>query len=151
MERNLDRVAGHPLTATQRRRGVTATFDHYARYWHELFRLAVEDPAPLVEDFVCDGLERLDAAAASGHGVILALPHLGHWDLGGAWLARQGYQITVVAETLDPPELFDWFVATRTRLGLRVLALGPDAGPPGTPRAARRTHRVPAVRPRHQR
>jgi KDO2-lipid IV(A) lauroyltransferase len=59
---------------------------------------------------------------------VLALPHLGNWDLAGAWLAGQGYEITVVAEPAEPPELFEWFVETRARLGLRVVPLGPEAG-----------------------
>jgi len=125
--RNLDRVAGHPLDPGARRRAMRATFDFYGRYWHELFRLAVEDPGPLLADFDCDGLERLDRAAAAGRGVLVALPHLGNWDLTGAWIAARGYQLTVVAEPVDPPELFDWFVATRARLGMRVVALGPAA------------------------
>jgi len=125
--RNLERAAGHTLDDAARRRGVRATFDFYARYWHELFRLAVEDPGPLVAAFVCHGRDRIDAALASGRGAVLALPHLGNWDLSGAWLAGQGYRVTVVTEPVEPPELFDWFVATRSRLGMRVVPLGPAA------------------------
>jgi phosphatidylinositol dimannoside acyltransferase len=29
---------------------------------------------------------------------------------------------------VEPPELFDWFVRTRTSLGMRVIALSPTAG-----------------------
>jgi KDO2-lipid IV(A) lauroyltransferase len=36
--------------------------------------------------------------------------------------------VTVVAEPLEPRELFDWFVATRARLGMRVIPLSPSAG-----------------------
>jgi len=125
--RNLDRAADHPLDPATRRRLMHATFDAYGRYWHELFRLAAEDPGPLLDGFVCHGRDRLDAALAAGRGAVVALPHLGNWDLAGAWLARQGYGITVVTEPVEPPELFDWFVATRTRLGMRVIALGPSA------------------------
>ncbi len=60
--------------------------------------------------------------------LVLALPHLGSWDFAGAWLAGQGYTVTVVAEPLEPPELFDWFVETRRRLGMRVVPLSPTAG-----------------------
>jgi KDO2-lipid IV(A) lauroyltransferase len=127
--RNLDRVAATRLDPSARRRAVGAVFDHYGRYWHELFRLAVSDPEEMVNGFTCEGKEHLAAAAALGRGVVMALPHLGNWDLAGAWMAGEGYDITVVAEPVEPPELFDWFVATRARLGMRVVALGPDAGP----------------------
>jgi len=33
----------------------------------------------------------------------------------------------VVVETLDPPEVFDWFVGLRRSFGMNVVALGPDA------------------------
>src|SRR5205807_2311548 len=50
------------------------------------------------------------------------------WDFAGAWLALQGYSVTVVAEPVEPPELFEWFVETRARLGMRVIPLSPSAG-----------------------
>jgi lauroyl/myristoyl acyltransferase len=125
--RNLERVLPDASPA-ERQRALRRVFDYYGRYWHELFRLAVEDPAGLLADFTIEGLEHIEAAAAAGRGVVLALPHLGNWDLAGAWLAEQGYRISVVAEPAEPPELFEWFVETRARLGMRVIALGPDAG-----------------------
>jgi KDO2-lipid IV(A) lauroyltransferase len=65
---------------------------------------------------------------AAGNGVILALPHLGGWDFGGAWFASQGYKATVVVEPLEPPELFEWFADMRRAMGLEIVPLGPDAG-----------------------
>jgi KDO2-lipid IV(A) lauroyltransferase len=59
---------------------------------------------------------------------VLALPHLGNWDLAGAWLARRVPAVTVVAELLDPPELYDWFVDTRRQLGMHVIPLTTSAG-----------------------
>jgi KDO2-lipid IV(A) lauroyltransferase len=126
--RNQERAARTPLSSAERRRAVASVFDHYGRYWHELFRLSVSDPAAMVADFICTGEEHVAAATARGQGVIMALPHLGNYDLAGGWLASRGYDITVVAEPVDPPALFDWFVETRARLGMRVVALGPDAG-----------------------
>jgi lauroyl/myristoyl acyltransferase len=34
----------------------------------------------------------------------------------------------VVVEHLEPPELFDWFVELRSKLGMHVIPLGPKAG-----------------------
>lgn len=70
-----------------------------------------------------EGEAHLDAAIAEGRGVICVMPHLGNWDHGGAWLATR-HPLTVVAEELDPPELFDWFVELRARHGMEVVALG---------------------------
>ena len=33
-----------------------------------------------------------------------------------------------MAEPVEPPELFEWFVETRARLGMRVIPLSPSAG-----------------------
>jgi KDO2-lipid IV(A) lauroyltransferase len=56
------------------------------------------------------------------------LPHLGGWEWAGRWLADRGHGLTVVVETIEPPELFDWFADLRAELGMRVVPLGPSAG-----------------------
>jgi KDO2-lipid IV(A) lauroyltransferase len=55
------------------------------------------------------------------------LPHLGSWEVGAVWAARHGFPLTTVAEPLEPPELYEWFVAQREKLGLRVLPLAARA------------------------
>ena len=128
IERNLRRVHGPGLSGPELRHEVTATFESYGRYFYELFRLPTFEPAWIEAHFRCDGIEYVAASVAEGAGAVLALPHLGNWDFAGAWLALQGYSVTVVAEPVEPPELFDWFVETRARLGMRVVPLGPSAG-----------------------
>jgi len=128
VERHLQRLHGRRMGPLELRREVHRTFDSYARYWLESFRLPGMGPADLDAGIVVEGLEHLDAGLAAGNGVIMALPHLGGWDFGGAWLATRGYPVTVVVEPLDPPELFEWFAEFRQRLGLTVVPLGPDAG-----------------------
>ena len=75
-----------------------------------------------------EGLGHVENAAARGKGVIMGLPHLGNWDWGGAWFASIGYPATVVVETLDPPELFEWFCRWRREMGLTIVPDGPEAG-----------------------
>jgi len=70
----------------------------------------------------------LEAAFAAGDGLVLAAPHLGGWDFGGAWLALLGFKPFAVAEAVEPPELFEWFASWRRRLGVEVVPAGPDAG-----------------------
>ena len=73
------------------------------------------------------GYEHLVAGMEAGKGVIMALPHVGSWEWGGAWLALQGYPMTSVAEPLKPPAMYDWFVAQREAMGLTIVPLGADA------------------------
>ncbi|MDQ1429799.1 MAG: phosphatidylinositol dimannoside acyltransferase [Actinomycetota bacterium] len=128
VERNLRRIHGPQFSGWELRRAVTATFDSYGRYFYELFRLPTYEPAWIEDHFRCLGIEHVADAVAAGTGAVLALPHLGNWDFAGAWLALQGYAVTVVAEPVEPPELFEWFVATRAQLGMRVVPLSPSAG-----------------------
>ena len=46
-------------------------------------------------------------------GAIVALPHMGNWDLAGAWACLTGMPVTTVAERLRPESLYDRFVAYR--------------------------------------
>ena len=95
----------------------------YLRYWCESFRMPVWDKEKIRASFTPEHIERLDDTLAAGRGVILALPHMGNWDLAGAWVVVRGYPFTTVAERLKPEKLFDAFVAYREGLGMEVLPL----------------------------
>jgi lauroyl/myristoyl acyltransferase len=126
VERNLVRASRGTLRGRALRDATSRMFGYYARYWYEMFRLreSIDSLEDIVESV---GYERITDAERAGTGVILALPHLGNWDVAGAWLAHRGHKLTVVAETAEPPELFEWFVEERRALGMEVIALGPNA------------------------
>ncbi|MGI8684667.1 MAG: phosphatidylinositol mannoside acyltransferase [Acidimicrobiales bacterium] len=126
LERHLRRASGGDLPGAELDRQVRRTFASYARYWAESFRLPGSTPAQLAAGMTSEGLEHVERGVAAGKGVILALPHLGGWDFGGAWLASLGFRMVAVVETVEPPELFEWFVDLRRSLGLEVLPLGPS-------------------------
>ena len=128
LTRHLRRVYGDSVSPEELDRLVTKAFDSYAQYWLESFRLASTSRDELEATMSWEGVRRIDEALAGRNGVIMALPHLGAWDFGGAWLAAVGYPSTVVVEALDPPELFEWFADLRRSLGLTVVAHGPDSG-----------------------
>ncbi len=54
----------------------------------------------------------------------MALPHVGAWEWGGAWLALEGMPMTAVVERLEPARLFEWFVEQRRHMGLTAVPLG---------------------------
>lgn len=103
-------------------------FAAYGRYWAEAFRIGRLTRADLDAGMSWEGLEHIEAAVAAGKGCMVAMPHVGGFDWGGAWLAASGYEATVVAETLEPPELFTWFKSLREGFGLEVVGLDDAAG-----------------------
>ena len=128
VERNLRRV-DPTLSGAALQRLVDQTFESYARYYEESFRLPGTTPEALDAGFRADGWERLDAALELGNGAIMAMPHLGGWEWSGFWVTQvQRRPVTAVVERLDPPALFEWFVDLRRSFGFEVVALGPAAG-----------------------
>ncbi|MEU8979838.1 phosphatidylinositol mannoside acyltransferase [Streptomyces sp. NPDC048309] len=94
----------------------------YLRYWMESFRLPAWSEERVRTGFEAKDIHYLTDALASDKGVILALPHMGNWDLAGAWVTTKlRTPFTTVAERLKPESLYDRFVAYREGLGMEVL------------------------------
>jgi KDO2-lipid IV(A) lauroyltransferase len=104
------------------------SFRAYARYWVEGARLGRTSPTEVEQRTFVDGLRHLVDGMAAGNGVIMALPHVGSWEYGGAFLATQGMPMTSVAERIEPPELFDFFVKERAAMGLTIVPLDESSG-----------------------
>ena len=128
IERHLQRV-NPKLSGFALRRAVQQSFDSYARYYVESFRLPTLTARTVDRAFTREGYHHVTDPLAKGTGVILALPHLGGWEWAGRWLAEQGQKLTVVVEAVEPPELFEWFADLRAKLGMTVVPLGPKAAP----------------------
>lgn len=127
LARHLRRVAGPELTGPELERLVAGAFDSYGRYWFEAFRLPGRTLASIEAHFTIEGREHIDTALGEGRGAIMAMPHVGNWDLGGAWFCAAGYPVTVLAEALEPPRLGEWFFAFRRSLGMEVVPTGDGA------------------------
>ena len=119
------RLARQPLSPEQLEQRVSANLRSYCNYWFQSLRLIGIGTTEILDHIEIDGQHHADAALAAGRGAICVMPHVGLWDLGGAWLGSR-YPLSVVAERLAPPELFDWFVGMRAANGMEVVALGDD-------------------------
>ena len=115
----LGREPGEPEVARVARRA----FQNYGRMLMDFLLLGSLSPAELIARMSDDGRQNLDAAVARGRGVIMAVPHMGSWDMAGSYAGALGYRISAVAETF-PGSLNDAVVATRQRFGLHVITLG---------------------------
>lgn len=101
-------------------------FQNYGRMLADFVLLGSLAPDDLIRQMTVEGLEHVDAALAQGRGAIMAVPHMGSWDMGGSWAAAKGYSVSAVAERF-PGSLNDAVVETRQRFGLNVIMLGRPA------------------------
>lgn len=65
--------------------------------------------------------EKVERAHQDG-GIVAALPHMGSWDLVGAYACLDGLPITSVAEAL-PDGQFEYFRALREELGFHIFSV----------------------------
>ena len=95
----------------------------YLRYWMESFRLPAWSKERIKDGFDAEGRRTTSPTGSPpARASILALPHLGNWDLAGAWVTTKlETPFTTVAERLKPESLYDRFVAYREGLGMEVL------------------------------
>jgi lauroyl/myristoyl acyltransferase len=122
---NLRRVVGPQCPEPDLDALVKSAMRSYSRYWLETFRLPTMDfdEVSARVGAATEGAEHIDRAMAAGRGLILALPHMGNWDIAAIWLIKHGVPFTTVAERLRPESLYNRFVAYREGIGMRVLAL----------------------------
>src|ERR1022692_765007 len=95
--RHLRRVLGQELTDAEVRRWTRRAFLAYSRYWMEGARIPAVPASEVLARMVWpQGMEHLIDGMNAGNGVIMALPHVGSWEWGGAWLALKGFPMISV-------------------------------------------------------
>lgn len=115
---NMARLTGTEPSAHELRAAVRSHIRNYA----EQLMLGSRGGAPLLEGVFFEGFEALAAASEDGP-VVLALGHSGSWDRAGAWVCAHGRGIVTVAEKVEPPTLFERFVALREGLGMEIIGV----------------------------
>ena len=120
LERNLARIlpAGTPPRALHR--ATRAGMRSYMRYFYEAFALPGITPDQILARVRTDIDPQLHEDVRAGS-VVMALPHMGNWDLIGAWACRELATVLTVAERLEPEDLFEQFVSFRQLLGMRII------------------------------
>ena len=101
-------------------------FQNYGRMLMDFLLIGSLSREEIVSRVSVEGQDDLDAALARGKGVIMAVPHMGSWDMAGSYAGALGYRISAVAE-IFPGSLNDAVVRTRQRFGLNVITLGRSA------------------------
>jgi len=105
------------------RRTARAVFRHTFRNYYDLFRLPHLPAEELEKLIVVQGEEHLREALAAGKGAILAAAHFGNVELMTRASAIRQYQITAVAEHLQPEKLYHYILAQRSRGGVHLVPI----------------------------
>lgn len=101
----------------------------YARYWFETFRTPDRSRLEVASSVTTVDERYLADVMEEGNGAIIAMPHLGNWDVAGAYCAEHYGTPLVVAELLKPRAAFDYWVKTREKLGMEVVPLDGTSAP----------------------
>ena len=123
LERNLARIAPAGTPRRRIRALSRAGMRSYMRYFYEAFALPGASAEQIQARVRADLPPTLREDLQRGS-VVLALAHMGNWDLAGAWASAELASVLTVAERLEPADLFDQFVDFRTSLGMRVIGQG---------------------------
>ena len=115
-------AAGHPGLADLKARGRAARsmFESHHRGWLEYLGRRAARTLPPGCTFHISGTEYLYRALARGRGAIVAMPHLGNWEIAGIGLTQLGLQIRTVTGVQFHPALASQLRALKEREGIRV-------------------------------
>ncbi|HLE39779.1 MAG TPA: phosphatidylinositol mannoside acyltransferase [Acidimicrobiia bacterium] len=116
--RHQTRVAG---TAMGARRAARRAFGWYGRYWAEVFWMRPRRRRRVLARSHLENVDRLLDAVASGRGVVVALPHLGNWEVAGLRAAAEGARVLAVAEELGNERIVQWFIHLRKMMDIDVV------------------------------
>jgi phosphatidylinositol dimannoside acyltransferase len=123
---NYGAALGLPEDDARVHRVARRAFANYGRMLADFLLIGSLRPEDVWTMVTVDGQEQVDAALRLGRGAILALPHMGSWDMAGAYAGMWGYRIAAVTETFLG-SLNGAVVETRSAHGLEVIPLGRSA------------------------
>lgn len=121
VQRHLRRVLGSEVPVKQRSKEM---FARYGRYWAEVFWLRPSRKEEIVANSEIVNEEALHQSNAAGKGLIMALPHMGNWEIAGAVAESIGLPVLSAAENLANPLITEWFVHIRRMVGIDIVLTG---------------------------
>ena len=118
---NLRHVLGPDASQAQIDRLTRATFDYVAYNYYDLFRLPTLSAAQVEAMVRIEGWENVEAALSLGRGVVMTSAHFGNIEIVLYAMLMRGVDITIPAERVEPPELYDYLTALRMSKGLKLI------------------------------
>jgi KDO2-lipid IV(A) lauroyltransferase len=114
--------AAFPLRTDAECRAITRQmFSHFGRLLMVLLKFSTLTPQQMLSYVEFDGEERVRAAHAHGHGVLLFTGHFGFWEINALVHALELAPMAVLARPLDNQLLHDLLERVRTSTGNSVI------------------------------
>lgn len=118
-ERNLE-MAFPRASEEERNRILHGCFENLGRML-AVFSHFDDPPASLKTLIDYEGIEHLEAAESSGHGVILFTGHIGAWELSSFALSLFDHPLSFLVRRMDNPRIETMIDRVRTHLGNRTI------------------------------
>lgn len=103
------------------RRAARRVFALYGRYMAETFWVRPRRRRFLLDHGEIENLEILTDAVASDRGIVLAVGHMGNWEVAGLHAASVGARVLAVAEALPNERVVQWWIDMRNMMEIDVV------------------------------
>ena len=120
-DRSLVETFGERFSSRERRGIRLAVTQNMCKVFVELFRTSMFSREQIRNLVPVEGVEHLRQAVARGHGAMVITGHFGNWELLGARLAGEGFDVGVVARDASDAGVASLINESRERLGMRVF------------------------------
>jgi len=121
---NLIAVFGDRYSPSERRIIRRAVTRNLAQLFFELFKFPTLSPEDIIRLVPGEGVEHMRQALARGKGAILVTAHYGNWEMAGARLAAEGFDVAVVARDASDAQVAS--IINSSRAGVRLRVIGRD-------------------------
>jgi Kdo2-lipid IVA lauroyltransferase/acyltransferase len=124
---NFGQVLGLPWNDPVTRRTAGRAFGNYFKMIADFILMDSLSPQEIRRMVQPNGVEHLDRALAQGKGAIVVTAHVSNWDILAAAAAAYGYPVSAVTNELPSGGLNGVVVASRARIGMKMIPLGPGS------------------------
>src|SRR5438876_10022105 len=124
---NFGQVLGLPWNAPLVKRTARHAFGNYFKMFADFMLMDTLKPEQIRRMVRPQGVERIDRALAGGKGAIAVTAHVSNWDILAAASAGYGYPVSAVTNDLPSGGLNELVIASRERIGMKMIRLGPSS------------------------
>lgn len=124
---NFGQVLGLPPTDPLVKRTAHHAFGNFFKMFADFMLMVTLQPEEIRRMVRPEGRERLDRVLAAGKGAVVVTAHVSNWDMLAAAAAVYGYPTNAVTNELASGGLNELVVASRERIGMKMIGLGPGS------------------------